>query len=46
MQELEYLSPEYNYAKQQLMTILQNKIFSEDIIRNVIYTDQQQVLRL
>lgn len=43
MQEMEYLSPEYNYAKQQLMTILQNKIFSQDIIRNVIYTDQNQV---
>lgn len=43
MQEMEYLSPEYNYAKQRLMTILQNKIFSWDIIRNVIYTDQNQV---
>lgn len=43
MQEMEYLSPEYNYAKQQLMTILQTKIFSQDIIRNVVYTDQNQV---
>lgn len=43
MQEMEYLSPEYNYARQQLMTILQNKIFSQDIIKNVIYTDQNQI---
>ncbi len=43
MGEMEYLSREYNYAKQQLMGILQNQIFSQDVIRNVIYTDQRQV---
>ena len=43
MQDMDYLSREYGYAKQQLMTILQNQIFSQDIIRNVVYTDQKQV---
>lgn len=43
MQDMDYLSREYNYAKQQLMTILQNRIFSQEVIRNVIYTDQKQV---
>ncbi len=43
MRDMEYLSAEYNYAKQQLMTILQNKIFPQDTIRNVIYTDGNQV---
>ena len=44
MRDMDYLSREYNYAKQQLMTILQNQIFSQDIIQNVIYTDQDQVV--
>ena len=44
MRDMEYLSREYGYAKQQLMTILQNQIFSQDIIQNVIYTDQDQVV--
>lgn len=43
MRDMEYLSREYGYAKQQLMTILQNQIFSQDVIQNVIYTDQDQV---
>lgn len=44
MRDMEYLSREYGYAKQLMMTILQNQIFSQDIIQNVIYTDQDQVV--
>ena len=43
MEQLPYLSTDYNYAKKQLLTILQEQIFAQDVIKNVIYTDQDQV---
>lgn len=43
MGQIQYRSLAHELAEQQLLTILQRQIFAHDVIKNVIYTDQDQV---
>lgn len=44
MESLEYLSAEYSYEMQRLREMLTNKIMLYQDVKNVIFTDRQQVM--